>query len=104
MTSASIEQIQHVGDQSQNSIERFHSSLGGSGKIDDETSVAGPGKGAGEDGFGGGFEAGGSHYLAETGNFALDDIAGGFGGDVARSDASAAGGEDGDFRFGGLTR
>ena len=79
-----LEQIEHVRHQLHDSIEGFHSALGRSRQIDDQDTSAGSRQDAGQDRQRGRFAAMRAHQLAKTGDFAVQDGAGGFGRDIAR--------------------
>lgn len=64
------------------------------GEVEDEGLAAGACGGAGQNGGGDFFKTPHAHGLAEAGEFAVEDGAGGFGGVVAGGGAGAAGGED----------
>jgi hypothetical protein len=83
-----------VGQQRHDGFERAASAGGAAGEVDDEGGSDGAADGTAERRVEGFAEAGGAHAFAEAVDEALADELGGLGGDVARGEAGAAGGDD----------
>ena len=90
-----------MGDEMQDGFEGLHGCPGAAGDVDDEGRAEGAGDGAAHGGERGVFETFAAHELAETVENAFANGSGGLGGDVARGDAGASGGDD-ELRLGGL--
>jgi hypothetical protein len=90
---ASGEEVEGVGEQGEDSVERGTGSGGAAGEVEDEGAAEGAADGSAERGEGGVEEAVASHAFGKAVDEAVADQAGGFGGDVAGGEAGAAGGD-----------
>ncbi len=83
-----------MGQDGQEQFQVFAHGFGAAGEVDDQRPAAHAGYAAGEHGVAGDFEASGAQAFGDAWRFAIDDLAGRFGGDVTRGEAGAAAGED----------
>jgi hypothetical protein len=94
VVAGTVEDLDGVGEQLGEGVERFDGAFWAAGKIEDEGNVADDGDTARQDGGGcllGTFAA---HFFGEAGNHSFGDVEGGFGRVVTGAEAGAAGGED----------
>ena len=94
MSGMSVQQIKHVRDQLQNSIQRLHRAARRPGQIHDQDRSARTRQRSGEGRKTASMPSACPHQLAESGDFTFDHVAGGFRRDIARGDAGAAGCKD----------
>ena len=83
-----------MGDEREEGVEAFGDGFRAAGEIDDERVRAGDGDAAAESGVGSGLKAGEREGSGNARDITFGDVARGFGGDIARREAGAAGGDD----------
>ena len=94
VVAGAVEDLDGVGEELGQGVERFDGAFGAAGKIEDEGKVTDDGDAAGQNRSGSLGSAFAAHFFREAGNHFFGDVQSGFGGVVAGTEAGAAGGED----------
>ena len=89
-----MEDLDGVGKELGEGVERFDGAFGAAGKIEDEGMVAGDRDTTGQHGGGSLLGTFAAHFFGESGDHSFGDIERGLGSVVAGAEAGAAGGEN----------
>jgi len=89
-----VEDLDGVGKELGEGVERFNGTFWAARKIEDEAKLADDGNAARQHGSGGLGSALAAHLFGKAGDHLFADVERGFGGVVARAESGAAGGED----------